>query len=534
VLKPTTRGVRSRTPFRVLRVTIGLGLLLTACTSPVEEPAQLAWAQASDSSDLQKSKVQSPSNVYLLFQIFSSAPDPSSGVLRLVRQKRDHEAIAKEIKLRVGIPRISAHRKLGFSVGPLALDLSSDEIAQVIRDAFDIALEQDLAVAFHLDDYMFWKNARDAHGRKLVANPKNREWKDWQGTPSDPLKVGWLPNTTLAPQMCYESPDVKEAVTRFARDVVASELRGGLARLRRVGKEDLFAGVIVGWESNLADGYCSLTWKGFSATTLPPRFDWEREKIVHDHIERLAKGVRDAGIARDSIYTHVPIIPRRDYEQMRSLPVEKFRRIPQSTNVRAFWTAFNDSSTPGFSAYGLEETLDDIHDATVKHGRQRWALSEGTNIALQDILRGGPVQSGMDWETYLAKLFNRGAVIANIFGGWQGLRGDGEPYKRATESEEAIRAYRKFLRGETLLERKVRREEPAPPGGQRERGQSGHTAEALRFRIGSLPGKIQAYQSKGGDMSAVRPEVERLDQHMRNGDVEKIEKSLDKIEGFLK
>jgi hypothetical protein len=56
----------------------------------------------------------------------------------------------------------------------------------------------------------------------------------------------------------------------------------------------------------------------------------------------------------------------------------------------------------------------------------------------------------------------------------------------------------------------------------------------LRFRIRDLPGKIQAYQNQGGDMSAVRPEVEQLHQHMLHGDAEKIEKNLDKIEALLK
>lgn len=56
-------------------------------------------------------------------------------------------------------------------------------------------------------------------------------------------------------------------------------------------------------------------------------------------------------------------------------------------------------------------------------------------------------------ETYLGRMFNHGAVMANIFSwgiGGEAMRNNF--FRRATESPEALASYGKFLRGETLVE----------------------------------------------------------------------------------
>ena len=74
-------------------------------------------------------------------------------------------------------------------------------------------------------------------------------------------------------------------------------------------------------------------------------------------------------------------------------------------------------------------------------------MAEGTNSVLGP---NGPGRSPLSWETYLARSFNHGAKLVNIFGGFQGP-GAGE-FGRATESDQALTAYRKFLRGDPLVE----------------------------------------------------------------------------------
>jgi hypothetical protein len=393
--------------------------------------------------------VQPPMPQYLLFEIFLGGPN--GGAFHRGTSKADILRSAQQITA-LRPERTDPNRILGFSIGPVAMDLGSDEARAAIRDAFDVVLETDLAIAIHLDDYMFWGRARTPDGRLLRSIPGTAEWTDWSGTPAGSLQIGYLPNAGLAPQLCYENPAVREFATYWTRDVIGAEVKRQYDRLVRTGKEKLFAGVIAGWESNLAYGYCSLTQLGYGARNPPPDFDRAREQVLQRHIERWSKGIHDAGIPSDRIFTHLGPISKRDHDHMRSMiPATHIRRIHQSTALRAFWTAFNSYSNPGFSAYAEADIYDDIERALKANGRTIWALAEGANISPASPSAPPP----MSWEAYLAKHVNRGAKITNIFGAFQGP-GSGE-FGRAAESPEAIAAYRKFLRGETLRDETARR-----------------------------------------------------------------------------
>ena len=379
---------------------------------------------------------------------FTGNPNPGSGIYQRARSKEDILRIARHIADTVRPPRSDPNRLLGFSVGPITMDEGEDDARSVIRDAFDVALATDMAVAVHLDDYMFWGQARWPDGRLLREIEGTSEWADALGTPAPGLDIGWLPGVKLAPQMCYENPQVKDFVTYWTRDVVGSEVKKQVDRLVEAGKPHLFAGVIVGWESNLADGYCSLSYLGYSADKPPDDFDRERERVLQRHIERWAKGIYESGIPRDLIFTHMAPISKRQYQELSSmLPASRLREIPQSTAFRAFWAAFNSYSNPEFSAYPADGLFDDLHQAIGTYGGGPWAMVEGVNVVLGP---RGPTQSPLTWETYLAKSFNHGAKIVNLFGGFQG-DAVGE-FRRATESEQALAAYRKFLQGDLLIE----------------------------------------------------------------------------------
>ncbi|MGH6842436.1 MAG: hypothetical protein ACREDV_10155 [Methylocella sp.] len=362
------------------------------------------------------------------------------------------QRIARSIVDTIRPPRSDPNRLLGFSVGPIAMDEDEDDARSVIRDAFDVALATDMAVAVHLDDYMFWGQARWPDGRLLREIEGTSEWADALGTPAPGLDIGWLPGVKLAPQMCYENPQVKDFVTYWTRDVVGSEVKKQVDRLVEAGKPYLFAGVIVGWESNLAHGYCSLSNLGYSAAKPPDDFDRERERVLQRHIERFAKGVYDAGIPRDMIFTHLGPISQRGYDDLlERVGREKVREIDQSTALRAFWTAFNNYSSPGFSGYLDERRFEDIYEAVQAHGRGSWAMTEGTNGTP---MQGGWTRSALSWETYLARNFNHGAKLVNLFAGFQGPTQEGAT--SPTESKEALAAYRKFLRGDRLVESETR------------------------------------------------------------------------------
>ena len=114
--------------------------------------------------------------------------------------------------------------------------------------------------------------------------------------------------------------------------------------------------------------------------------------------------------------------------------------------------AFGKHHRPGFSTYPQPGLFDDIYEELAKHKQVGWASCEGTNMQPGS----GPGQSGMTMETYLAKMFNHGATLVNIFS-W-GIGGEANKnmsFRVVTEGEEALQAYRKFLKGDPLVEGKT-------------------------------------------------------------------------------
>ena len=56
--------------------------------------------------------------------------------------------------------------RLAFILGPIAFDHSDAEVRQIIDDGFDIALSENVAVGFHVDDAMFWSKRSDLFLRR--------------------------------------------------------------------------------------------------------------------------------------------------------------------------------------------------------------------------------------------------------------------------------------------------------------------------------------------------------------------------------
>jgi hypothetical protein len=87
--------------------------------------------------------------------------------------------------------------------------------------------------------------------------------------------------------------------------------------------------------------------------------------------------------------------------------------------------------------------FDQIYDEVTQHGGQPWASCEGTNV----IPGEAPGSSGFDMETYLARAFNHGATLVNVFG-W-GIGNPSmpmsNPFSIVTQGDDALTAYRKFL-----------------------------------------------------------------------------------------
>ena len=319
------------------------------------------------------------------------------------------------------------------------------QLRQMIKDAFEIALEQDIAVGFHIDDSMFWARRSD-----LWEDPANIEWLSWEGTPNTGRRIDWGTEPTwFPPQMCFNSPAIQAAV-RHQSDVIGKAVADGIKTLEAQGKPELFAGVIAGWETQIGRdyetdqyvGYCALTNRGFSKEHPPQDLDIEREQIVQAFIELWAGGIAEAGVNPQKIYSHTAFTSGRNYESREGSALT----YSQTNQFAPPSVSFGSNHNPGFSTYPQEGLLEQLYDELDRHGNPSWASSEGANIHLPSLTSGGSM------ETYLAQLFNHGAVLVNIFGWGVGPKTAENPFRMSTEAPDSLTAYRKFLGGEALIE----------------------------------------------------------------------------------
>lgn len=396
---------------------------------------------------------------YLIFQFFTYNP-ASDGYTQPFDSVSIHNQVRQILAAVDNNRGNGSTRQLGFAIGPLSLDHTDDDLRMMIRQSFNIAEEENVAVVFHIDDSMFWINRK-----YLWSNPKNVEWSNWNGTIIPHRYVDWAP-VVLAPQMCYNSPVVKQEIQRIARDVIGAEIKKGIDGLKVQHKELLFAGVIAGWETQLADfryvdtsdqaantlgiqrvrsGYNALTNLGYSASNPPSNFDSLLERVVHDYADFWAMQFGEANIPANRIYTHIafPVFPPGQQQAMLnqlSLHLGFAANMLGFTHTNAS-TGFNGHSRPGFSTYptgfkenGVDGMLSKILQELPNHARTHWASAEGTNVQV------GTSGSEISWNDYLAGIFNNDASIVNIYA-WSSP----SPYGIATRSPEAIAAFKKFL-----------------------------------------------------------------------------------------
>lgn len=447
---------------------------------------------------------------YLAFQVFTGSPNThvpidGSPSLGAPPSGLDLDAFAANLIDRIGLTG-DAERRLALVFGPLALDQTDAQIAALISTAFDIALARDVAVGFHLDDSMFWSRRRS-----LFDNPDNVERADWDGPPSTGRRLDWGAEPSRAPpQMCINSPAVEAEVRRVGAQVIGGALRDGLERLRLAGREDLFAGMIVGWETQIgrdletgrALGYCVLANLGVRRDASSDAMDQARVDAIARFITIWSEAIASAGVPSSRIYSHVAFMPRRQFE-----PAEGGESYLARTNFSPAETAFGEGRRAGFSTYPQPGMFEEIYDQTARAGHGPWASAEGANIALG----GAPTGSGMSMETYLARLFNHGAVLVNVFGWGVGPADNG--FRRAAESPDAIAAYRKFLSGEALVEGPV----------------IANIMERLPAKIRRIHAELPAWVGRHNGQARAQPHIDALDAALADNNLSAAEIEADAL-----
>ena len=202
---------------------------------------------------------------YLAFQVFTGSPDPhvpigGEPVLGDPPSAATLDAFATDVAARIGTTGNSRTR-LALIFGPISFDQTDAQVFDLIRSGFAIALAHDLAVGFHLDDSMFWGRRGD-----LLADPRNIEQLDWGGARSSGRRLDWGPVAGHAPpQMCFNSPAIESEVRRRGTEVIGRALKAGISRLHDAGRDDLFAGVIVGWETQIGRDFATGATLGYGA-----------------------------------------------------------------------------------------------------------------------------------------------------------------------------------------------------------------------------------------------------------------------------
>jgi hypothetical protein len=247
-------------------------------------------------------------------------------------------------------------------------------------------------------------------------------------------------------------------------------------------------------------GYHALANRGFNSANPPPDLDAEIESIVAEFIGLWTDGLAQAGIDPDRIYTHVAFLTRAKYDEFVAEGLIDPAVIPYETMVNSQRStqhpsvAFAANSRPGFSTYPGVGQFDQIQEERALHGFPAWASAEGTNS-----LGGAPGDTGITMETYLARCFNHGATLVDVFGwGIGGTYVTNNPYRLATEDPDALEAYRKFLNGQTLAEEGV-----TPPVFQSAVSRKTHgTAGDFDIALNTEPGFESIECRSGGSAGA--------------------------------
>ena len=458
---------------------------------------------------------------YLAFQIFTNyTPDPQDAQAlnngmreRLTPGTAGLRAYVEDIKQRIGAVGYGQTR-LAVMLGPLCFDQSDAEITAFIGKAFDLAVEANVAIGFHVDDSMFWRTRKD-----LWSDPQNVEALDWDGTPDTSRRLDWSKTPISAPpQMCFNSKIIQREIRRRAV-VISKAIQAGVNRLQQLKKPELFAGVIVGWETMIGQdfktgkylGYRALLNRGFSRDHPPEDINLEREKVVQEFIERWTTDIAEAGVSPLKIYSHTAFLSRRSFNMGDSKEITYMQKKEAAYSEQNHFAppsvAFGKNHRPGFSTYPQPGLFEDIYDLVDKNKQIGWASCEGTNMQPSS----GPGQTGMSMETYLAKMFNHGATLTTIFSWGIG----GEPMKNmsfrlCTESEEALQAYRKFLKGEPLIE-------GATVAGLMER---------LPLKMQKIQKEVPPWIQKTGNTEAFAL-MQKLQEQMKAKNWQEVEKTAD-------
>lgn len=240
-------------------------------------------------------------------------------------------------------------------------------------------------------------------------------------------------------------------------------------------------------------GFCALANRGVKPGASDAELYDARVAAVGDFVSLWTGAFADAGVPDARIYSHIAFAMRASTE-----PQKNF--APPSV-------AFGPRRRAGFSTYPSPGLFDELATTVQAHGGAPWASSEGANV----VLAFGATDSGMTMETYLARLFNRGATLVTIFG-W-GLGDKDYVFRKAAENPAALEAYRKFVSGQALVEG------PATPT----------IFERVPQKIARIQSELSGWVQRNGGHAKVKQLTDALTAAMETGDPVRVGAAADAI-----
>jgi hypothetical protein len=272
-------------------------------------------------------------------------------------------------------------------LGHLSFDHGDTEVSKFIELGFELALETDVAVGFHIDDSMFWARRND-----LLSDPQNVEAMDWDGTPSTGRRLDWGKEPSAAPpQMCFNSKAIQQEVGKRAA-LIGKAIQAGVNRLQQIKRPELFAGVIAGSETQIGKdlktgkylGYRALLNRGFTREHPPKDMDRELENVTQEWIELWTAGLADAGVSPQKIYSHSRFLSRRafygDDKDITYMKPKGGVTYSQHNTFTPPSVAFGKHHRPGFSIYPQPGLFDDIYEQLTRAchallAKRDWSMS---------------------------------------------------------------------------------------------------------------------------------------------------------------
>jgi hypothetical protein len=239
-------------------------------------------------------------------------------------------------------------------------------------------------------------------------------------------------------------------------------------------------------------GFRALLDRGYSASRHPKSIPEALSAVIQETVALWCKLFVDAGIPGSRLYPHV--VPQ--------MPIETTGTAPSA--------AFNRWSRPGWTTYPvarLADGFEPLYADLRKRGAPPWAGVEAN---------AGMPGASVDWETYLGWHYNHGAVIVAVNTGATGTELP-DRLEKSAFGPEALAAFRKFLRGETLKEKPLSADKPEA---------------RLRRRMQELQEGFRRWHEAGRDPSPIARMVEQRVRPLL--DAGKVEEAIAAIEEGLK